>query len=195
MKLFGQHCTHRGAQRTPPGQLVAALAIGGAVAGVLAGQDSDRVTTTNPVDPVGFKLIATDYWEPPPPPPPPPAAPAPAPAPVQRYVPPEPAPPPSPPPPPPPVLVMRLDEPVTAAFVSMTNHENLPPVGCTMRTVALGGPAAMVNYGVPEEHFTVTGGQESRIPAGGSIGPPTGSTWRLTVTCDNGLSTSLDKTY
>jgi hypothetical protein len=91
--------------------------------------------------------------------------------------------------------VFRLDDPVTTAFVSMTNHANQPAVGCTMTTVPVAGPAAMVNYNVPDNHFTVAGSEEARIPAGGSLGPASGSTWHLTVTCDNGLSTSLDKVY
>ena len=64
-----------------------------------------------------------------------------------------------------------------------------------MTTAPVAGPAAMVNYKVPDNHFTVAGSEEARIPAGGSLGPATGSTWHLTVTCDNGLSTSLDKVY
>ena len=90
---------------------------------------------------------------------------------------------------------MRLDDPVTAAFVSMTNHANQPAVGCTMTTVPVAGPAAMIGYSVPDNHFTVAGSEEARIPAGGSIGPATGSTFHVSVTCDNGLSTSLDTVY
>ena len=91
--------------------------------------------------------------------------------------------------------MFRLDNPVTAAFVSMTNHENEPGVGCVMRTVPVAGPAAMVNYNVPDNPFTLAGSQEVTIPAGGSLGPATGSTWHLTVTCDNGLSASLDQVF
>jgi hypothetical protein len=77
----------------------------------------------------------------------------------------------------------------------MINNENKPPVGCVMRTVPVAGLAANVNYHVPDNPFTLTGSQEVRIPAGGSLGPATGSTFHLTVTCDNGLSTSLDTVY
>jgi len=90
---------------------------------------------------------------------------------------------------------MRLDNPITTAFVSIANNPNNGPVGCTMNTVPTGGTAAMFNFGVPDNHFTVAGSEEARIPAGSSIGPGTGSSFHLTVNCDNGLSTSLDTVY
>ena len=64
-----------------------------------------------------------------------------------------------------------------------------------MRTVPVAGPAAMVNYNVPDNPFSLVGSQEARIPAGGSLGPASGLTWHLTVTRDNGLSSSLDTVY
>ena len=45
---------------------------------------------------------------------------------------------------------------------------------------------------VPDVNFTVTGSQEASIPP---QGPATGSTFHVTVTCDNGLSSSLDGMY
>jgi hypothetical protein len=91
--------------------------------------------------------------------------------------------------------VLRYDDPLTAAFVAITNNANQPAVGCVLRTVPVAGPAAMVNFVVPDRNFTVTGSEETRIPAGASLGPATGTTWHDTVTCDNGLSTSTDKIY
>jgi hypothetical protein len=154
-----------------------------------------------------YSLIATDIWEPPPPPPPPPAAapppPEPAaaepPAPAPRrsatpaWEPPEVVAPPPPPPPPPPELVVRFDDPLTAAFVSITNNDK-PAVGCVRRQVAVAGLATSINYNA-EYSFTVTGSAETRIPQGSSEGPATGSTFHVTVSCDNGLSTSRDVTY
>jgi hypothetical protein len=153
---------------------------------------------------VSFSLVTTGWWDPPPepplaappPPPPPPEAP-------KRVAPPPPAPvwkpppvivPPPAPPPPPPELVLRY-EPPTAAFVSITNNANKPAVGCVLRTVPTAGSAAMARFNVPDRNFTVTGSEETRIPAFGSIGPATGSTFHDTVTCDNGLSTNMDRTW
>jgi hypothetical protein len=150
-----------------------------------------------------FSLIATtEWWEPPPPAPPPPAAapePAPAPAPAPRRVAPPPAsvqqpaavpaPPPAPPPPPPPQLVFRFDQPGTAT-VSIINNDK-PSVGCTFTSVAVAGTATMVNYR-RDYPFTVTGSAATRIDPDG---PATGSTFRVTVTCDNGLSSTLDTVF
>jgi hypothetical protein len=153
-----------------------------------------------------FSLIATGWIptpEPPPPPPPaaappppePPAAdpPAQAPRPAAQptWDPPEAVAPPPPPPPPPPELVLRYDGPLTA-FVSITNNDK-PAVGCVYRSVAVAGLAASVNYHGPEVSFTVTGSEETTFRTGD--GPATGSTWRVTVTCDNGLSTNRDVMY
>jgi hypothetical protein len=49
----------------------------------------------------------------------------------------------------------------------------------------------MVNYN-GTANFTVTGSAETRIDR---HGPATGTTWHVTVTCDNGLSTSQDHIY
>jgi hypothetical protein len=152
-----------------------------------------------------FSLIATDFWEPPPEPPPaapPPAPPPPAepPAPASRkaappaweppaWEPPAAVPSPPPPPPPPPELVLRYDNPAT--FVSITNNADNSAVGCEYRSVAVAGIAAGVNY-ERTFNFTVTGSAETRIDPNG---PATGSTFHVTVTCDNGLSTSQDKIY
>ena len=54
--------------------------------------------------------------------------------------------------------------------------------------------AAAVGWSADND-FTLVGSQEARIPAGSSNGPATGSTFRLTVTCDNGTSTSMDAVY
>jgi hypothetical protein len=59
------------------------------------------------------------------------------------------------------------------------------------RSVAVAGTAAAVNYR-REYPFTVTGSEETRIDPNG---PATGSTFHLTVECDNGLSTSADRMY
>ena len=86
--------------------------------------------------------------------------------------------------------MLRFDDPVTAAFVSITNNDK-PAVGCVFRAVGVAGPAAAVNYD-ESDNFTVTGSAETRI---GPHGPPFGSTFHTTVTCDNGLSTSQDVIY
>jgi hypothetical protein len=78
------------------------------------------------------------------------------------------------------------------AIVSITNNANQPAVGCVMTIVPVAGIAAGVNFNVPDEHFTVTGSEEVRAH---SAGQATGSTWHVTVTCDNGLSTSQDVVY
>ena len=84
-----------------------------------------------------------------------------------------------------------------AYFVSITNNANKPAVGCVLRTVAVAGEATIIHF----EHsydVTVTGSAETRIDyvgAGGFGRPATGSTFHVTVTCDNGLSTSQDHIY
>jgi len=123
-----------------------------------------------------------------------PGTPAPRRAATPTWDPPEVVVPPPPPPPPPPQLVLRYDEPITAAFVSIANNANQSAVGCVLRSVAVAGVAAGINYNA-EHAFTVTGSEEARIPQGSSEGPATGSTFHVTVTCDNGLSTSVDKVY
>jgi hypothetical protein len=59
------------------------------------------------------------------------------------------------------------------------------------RTDAVAGTAAAVNY-TDTLNFTVNGSAETRLDR---PGPQTGSTWHVTVTCDNGLSTSQDQVY
>ena len=85
--------------------------------------------------------------------------------------------------------MLRLDIPGTT-FVSITNNDK-PAVGCMYRSVAVAGPAARINY-TRDYPFTVTGSAETRIDP---TGRATGSTFHVTVTCDNGLSSSLDKVY
>jgi hypothetical protein len=96
-----------------------------------------------------------------------------------------------PPPPPPSELQLRNDNSLMAAFVSITNNAGKPAVGCVYRSVAVAGPATMVNYNDTVD-FTVYGSEETRIDY---HGPATGSTFHRTVTCDNGLSTSQDVIY
>jgi hypothetical protein len=132
-----------------------------------------------------FSLIATDAPEPTEAPAaqhqiaPPEAAPR---APAPRAV--------APSPPPPSELVFR-HEPLTAV-VSITNNANKPAVGCVYRSVAVAGQATMIHYD-HSVNFTVTGSAETRVRVGN--GPATGSTFHVTVTCDNGLSTSQDVVY
>jgi hypothetical protein len=197
-----------------PGILIAAAALIAEVGIVVSGPGAPG---TAPGDTTGtstrwstsFSLMTTGWWEPPPPAPPapppaaaPPAAeplaPAPRRAATPAWEPPAWEPPAAvpPPPPPPPELVLRYDEPGTAAFVSIKNNDK-PAVGCMLRSVPVAGIAARVNFQVPDQNFTVTGSEETSMPAGAarSLGPATGSTFHVTVTCDNGLSTEMDRTY
>jgi len=143
-----------------------------------------------------FSLIATGFWTPDPTAPPaaePPAAASPAAAPPAAAPRTEAPPAAAPPPPPPSELVLRYGDPSPdgiPAFVSITNNANKPAVGCVYRSPAVAGPATMVN--VPDVTFTVTGSAETRLDL---HGPATGSTFHITVTCDNGLSTSVDTIY
>ena len=59
------------------------------------------------------------------------------------------------------------------------------------RSVAVAGTATMINYR-REVPLTLTGSEETRIDPNG---PATGSTFHLTVECDNGLFTSADRIY
>jgi hypothetical protein len=135
-----------------------------------------------------FSLVATDEFTPDPNGPP---APIPAPAPAPQA---GPAPAPAPAPPPPSELLFHFGPgrpDGISGFASITNNANKPPVGCVYHAVATAGTAAAVGYtsNVP---LTVTGSAEARIDL---PGPQTGSTWHVTVTCDNGLSTSVDTVY
>jgi len=106
---------------------------------------------------------------------------------VARTVPPAAA---APPPALPSELVFR-HEPLTA-IVSITNNANKRAVGCVYRSVAVAGGANVIHYD-HSVNFTVTGSAETRVHVGD--GPATGSTFHVTVTCDNGLSTSQDVRY
>ncbi|HTQ20602.1 hypothetical protein [Mycobacterium sp.] len=154
------------------------------------------ITLAGPGDPgtapggttgASFSLISTGWWTSDPTAPPaaehqiePPAA-APRTAPPRAV---------APPPSPASELLFR-HEPLTA-IVSITNNANNPAVGCVYRSVAVAGQATMIHYD-HSVNFTVTGSQETRVRVGG--GPATGSTFHVTVTCDNGLSTSQDVMY
>jgi hypothetical protein len=147
--------------------------------------------TSTPLS-ASFSLIATGWWTPDPTAPPA-AAPAPAEPPVAapRVAAPRTAEPPAaaPAPPPPSELVVRVDN--TGNYVSITNNANKPPVGCVYGVVAVAGEATLIHYD-HSDNFTVTGSAETRID---HHGPATGSTFHVTVTCDNGLSTSQDVIY
>ena len=145
------------------------------------------ITGTSTPWSASFSLIATGWSTPDPTAPPaaehqtePPAA-------TPRAAPPPAA---APPPPPPSELVLR-HEPLTA-IVSITHNANKPAVGCVYRSVAVAGEATMIHYD-HSVNFTVTGSAETRVHVGN--GPATGSTFHVSVTCDNGLSTSQDVQY
>jgi hypothetical protein len=205
-----------GATRTPeltdaaspwyrrPGILIAAAALIAEVGIVVSGPGEpgtapDGTTRTSTPWSADFSLIATGWIptpEPPPPPPPPPPvaepvapdppAPAPRRAPTPVWEPPEAVVPPPPPPPPPSELRLRSDGGVLV--VSITNNANT--VGCVYRSVPVAGPATLVT--VPDVNLTVSGSDETRSPP---QGPATGSSFHITVTCDNGLSASMDAIY
>ena len=59
------------------------------------------------------------------------------------------------------------------------------------RSVAVAGTATMINYR-REVPLTLIGSAATRIDPDG---PETGSTFHVTVECDNGLSTSLDTVF
>ena len=148
-----------------PGILIAAAALVAGAGIVVSGPREPGTApggTTGTSTPwsASYSLIATDIWEPPPAPPaPPPPAAAPPPPEPAAAEPPAPAPRRAATPTwdPPEVvcrllrrllrhreLVLRYDDPVTA-FVSITNNDK-PAVGCMYRSVAVAGPAAVVNY-------------------------------------------------
>ena len=143
-----------------PGILIAAAALIAAVGIVVSGPGEPGTApggttgTSTPWSP-SFSLIATTGWWVPPPAPHPrrhpqrrhpqrrhpavrhPARAAPPAYEPPAYEPPQAAPQP-PPPPPPPQLVLRFDNPLTAAFVSITNNDK-PAVGCVCKSVAVAG--------------------------------------------------------
>ncbi|MEB3982600.1 hypothetical protein OQ968_15155 [Mycobacterium sp. 663a-19] len=80
---------------------------------------------------------------------------------------------------------------MAAAFVSITNNADKPAVSCVYRSIAVAGRAAAIHWN-DSVNFTVTGSQETQIKY---RGPATGSTFHDTVTCDNGLSTSMDNVW
>src|SRR5690348_6891223 len=135
-----------------PGVFVASAAIAaGAGIAILGPSDGDTVNfdagSPHPTLSMAYILVTADPWAPdptvaaPPPAAPAPAAPAYDPPATREYVPAY-VPPPPPPPPPPPQLSLRLDNPITAAFVSLSNVPPGSSVGCRMNTVALSGTAA-----------------------------------------------------
>lgn len=182
-----------------PGALIAAAALITAAGITSSGPgEPDNVpggmTGTNTRWSTRFSLIATGWWTPDPTAPPaaasqlavPPAA-APRPA-----APPVAGPPVAVPAPPPPSQVqLRQDHSLAAAFVSITNNADKPAVGCVYRSVAVAGTAAAIKWN-DSVNFTVTGSQETKIKY---RGPATGSTFHDTVTCDNGLSASMDNVW
>ena len=149
-----------------PGILIAAAALVAGAGIVVSGPSEPGTapggaTGTSTLWSASYSLIATDIWEPPPappappppaaaPPPPEPAAAEPAPAPrraaTPTWDPPEVVVPPPPPPPPPPRAGVEVRRPVDAAFVSIANNANQPAVGCVLRSVAVAGVAAGINY-------------------------------------------------
>ncbi len=176
-----------------PGILIAAAfaaliaAVGITVSGpVDPGTAPGGTTGTNTPWSASFSLIATGWSTPDPTAPPaehltaPPAA-------ASSTAPPPAA---APPPPSPSELVFR-HEPLTA-IVSITHNANKPATGCVYKSVAVAGEATMIHY-AHSVNFTVTGSAETRVHVGD--GPATGSTYHVTVTCDNGLSTSQDVIY
>jgi len=192
-----------------PGVFVASATIAAGVSIAMLGpsdQDPAKIDAASPraTKSLEYILVTTDPWAPDPEPPPAPAAPPPPAAPptydppaynppatreyVPQYV------PPPPPPAPPPQVSLRVDNPITAVFVSMANVPPGSTVGCQLADVALSGAAAAIGWR-KDEGFTLVGTQETIIPAGPANGPATGSNFRLTVTCDNGTSSSLDVVY
>jgi hypothetical protein len=134
-----------------------------------------------------FSLIATGEWTPDPS--------GPTAETIPTAAPPAAAPPAAPPPQPPPSeLKVWYGDPRPngiPAFVSITNNAGKPAVGCAYTAVAVAGPGTVVNYN-DTVNFTVTGAEETRLDR---PGPATGTSWHVTVTCGNGLSTSLDHVY
>ena len=157
-----------------PGVLIAAAALIAAVGIIMSGAGEPATApggTTGTSTPwsARFSLIATGWWTP------------------DSTAPPAAV----PPPPPPPELKLRQDHSLAAAFVSITNNADNPAVGCVYRSVAVAGTATAIHWN-DSVNFTVTGSQETKIKY---RGPATGSTFHDTVTCDNGMSTSMDNIW
>jgi hypothetical protein len=199
MKVFTSYSRHDEAAPPPrhrrPGVLIAAAALIAAVGIIMSGAGEPGTapggtTGTSTLWSARFSLIATGWWTPDPTAPPAAAPQAAAPqvaAPQVVAVPPAAV----PSPPPPPELKLRQDHSLAAAFVSITNNADKPAVGCVYRSVAVTGIAKTINWN-DSVHFTVTGSQETKIKY---RGPATGSTFHDIVTCDNGLSTSMDNVW
>jgi len=193
MKLFINHsCHHDAAARHRHSRILIAAAFAALIAeaGILVSGPDEPGTapagTTGMSAPASLSLIATESSTPDP---------------TVSTLAPETAPPPVaappravPPPPPPSELRLWYGDPSPdgiPAFVSITNNADKPAVGCVYRAVAVAGPATKINYN-DSVNFTVTGSAETRIDR---HGPATGTTWHVTVTCDNGLSISQDHVY
>jgi hypothetical protein len=193
MKVSTSHSRHDEAATPPryrrPGVLIAASALTAAVGIIMSGSGEPGTapggaTGTSTPWSARFSLIATGWWTP--------DSTAPPAAEPQVAAPHRAAPPAAvPPPPPPPELKLRQDHSLAAAFVSITNNADKPAVGCVYRSVAVGGRATAIHWN-DSINFTVTGSQETKIKY---RGPATGSTFHDTVTCDNGLSTSMDNVW
>ena len=198
MRVFTSYSRHDEAAAPPryrrPAVFFAAAALIAAVGIIMSGAGEPGTApggTTGTSTPwsARFSLIATGWWTPDSTAPPaaePPAA-APQVAAPHRAAPPAAV----PPPPPAPELKLRQDHSLAAAFVSITNNADKPAVGCVYRSVAVAGRATAIHWN-DSINFTVTGSQETKIKY---RGPATGSTFHDTVTCDNGLSTSMDNVW
>jgi hypothetical protein len=195
MKVFISHSCHRDAVagcRRPRVLVAAAIAALIAEIGIfVSGADEPGIapggtTGTSAPRSASFSLVATDSSTPEP------TASTLA---TQSPLPPAAAPPrAAPPPPPPSELRLWYGDPSPdgiPAFVAITNNADKPAVGCVYRVVAVAGPATKINYS-DSVNFTVTGSAETRIDR---HGPATGTTWHVTITCDNGLSISQDHIY
>jgi hypothetical protein len=81
-------------------------------------------------------------------------------------------------------ITLRYDPPTLVgitAWVGITNNAGKPPVGCEYKDGV-----------TPPQSFSVNGSAEARIDIAGI---PTGTTYTITVTCDNGLTHSQSKPF
>lgn len=205
MRVFTSYSRHDEAGPPPRyrslGILISAAGLIAAIEISVAGETRTAPLGTTGTDAAGsarFSLIATGWWTPEPTAPPvaepsaAPLAPAPPAAAPQVVTPHRTAPPAAvPPPPPPQELKLRQDHSSAAAYVSITNNSDERAVGCVYRSVAVAGTARAIHWN-DSVNFTVAGSQEAKIKY---RGPATGSTFHDTVTCDNGLSTSMDNVW